>query len=533
MVPSSGSNDGPLNEHSEPLEIPADAGLLSILSGPPRVRAARTLALLFVGTGVLSIGAAVASADFSHIWWYSATTVTALLAAFVGFRLPRVALKNVHHIVGAVAAGTLLIALAEGLGFSRVVGLAMPAGERMALWFGNANILAACLALIGLYLFQWGPTRLGVLVVCVTVVDLAFTGSRGAITGFAASTATLLLLPRVNGPSSVRWLRALIPVVLIGAGLFAIQLFVPSTRNLLHESANLQASPWTPMTSSISMKRVSTSNPRGNRGAWSLTATPSQTGVHPGLVLSQSVGRSRIGREYVASVYVKAAKPTRFVLSTNLSSATCDVSTAWSRCTTPPAQGDGRRIAQFQVRTLEPGNHLAIELWGPQLEYGEHATAVVQTHRFTRTLDRLDPLSWPNSYGWRSRVYLQRMAWRLFLQHPLAGTGRGSIHRRLLSEGTEYSTAQHAQNQPLNLLVEAGILGLAAWALPVLGMMILARRRWRAWLPLMVLCAVLNTVDATFFTAGFFYLFWFLLGATANHSGTYSCSWLRSSNGAR
>jgi len=110
-------------------------------------------------------------------------------------------------------------------------------------------------------------------------------------------------------------------------------------------------------------------------------------------------------------------------------------------------------------------------------------------------------------------------AWKLFQHRPLGGSGIGTFHRRLQAIDVTYGAAQHAQNLFLNLLVRSGILGFGGWLVPLAGILAIHRRRWRNWLPLVLLLLVLNTMDSTFYTAGFFYLFWFMLGTNLRVAG--------------
>ncbi|HET7840396.1 MAG TPA: O-antigen ligase family protein [Terriglobia bacterium] len=73
------------------------------------------------------------------------------------------------------------------------------------------------------------------------------------------------------------------------------------------------------------------------------------------------------------------------------------------------------------------------------------------------------------------RIYLSRVAWQMFLEHPLLGGGWGTFQLGFLDhqarflaahpELTRYWTmAWELHNDPLQLLVEAGVLGFAAFA---------------------------------------------------------------------
>ena len=469
----------------------------------------------FASYAALSIAVALLAGDARHIWWYLGTALGGATAFLVGAlpspRWHRRIRRGLILAAGAIA----LAAFLQGAGVLALLGFVGTPRERTALFFGNPNILAACLALVGLFLVRSAPPALGFAGFLVVVPAIMFTGSRGALTSLAVATTLDLMLRSMPAKRFMRVALAVAPVFALALVLLMTGILIPRGRNLLHESATPTAPAWQPMTEHLRLTMNSAKGPQGQAGVWSLAARTPLDGAHPGLILTQSVGRSVEGRSYVASVYLRSDTATRVVLSTNLSSVTCHVDPSWTRCATPPGIGDGRRIAQFQLRTVRAGDTASFLLWGAQLEYGRHATRVVPTTRLSRTLVRLDPLTWPGSYGWDSRLELQRDAWRLFVQQPWVGSGLGTFHERLQTIPTKYPAARHAQNLALNLLVETGVLGLLAWVVPLAGLLFYARRAWRAWLPVVVLMLGLNTTDATFFTAGFFYLFWYLVGTGA------------------
>jgi O-antigen ligase len=80
------------------------------------------------------------------------------------------------------------------------------------------------------------------------------------------------------------------------------------------------------------------------------------------------------------------------------------------------------------------------------------------------------------------RIYLSRVAWRMFLEHPLLGSGRGTFQLGFLDHQARFlavhpelarywTMAWELHNDPLQLLVEAGLMGFAAlvWLLVVYG----------------------------------------------------------------
>ena len=82
------------------------------------------------------------------------------------------------------------------------------------------------------------------------------------------------------------------------------------------------------------------------------------------------------------------------------------------------------------------------------------------------------------------RLRLWEDAWRLFLTHPVAGTGIGTFdemaYRLPDASSNPYyrGSGWHAHNVPLHVLSETGVLGLAAW---VFLWAIIIRALLRAW----------------------------------------------------
>jgi O-antigen ligase len=73
------------------------------------------------------------------------------------------------------------------------------------------------------------------------------------------------------------------------------------------------------------------------------------------------------------------------------------------------------------------------------------------------------------------RAYLSRIAWRMFAEHPLLGSGWGTFQLRFLEQQARFLAAHpdlarywtmawELHNDPLQLLVETGLLGFAAFA---------------------------------------------------------------------
>ncbi len=80
-------------------------------------------------------------------------------------------------------------------------------------------------------------------------------------------------------------------------------------------------------------------------------------------------------------------------------------------------------------------------------------------HRFLSMAD-------PEEAGVKERVYMWRSGLAMWREHPLLGVGPGGVkrdyHLYALPEAVKKRTG-HVHNTPLQILVERGILGLAAW----------------------------------------------------------------------
>jgi len=80
-------------------------------------------------------------------------------------------------------------------------------------------------------------------------------------------------------------------------------------------------------------------------------------------------------------------------------------------------------------------------------------------HRFLSMTD-------PEEAGIRERVYMWRSGFAMWRERPLLGVGPGGIRREYpryaLPEAFKKRTG-HVHNTPLQILVERGVLGLAAW----------------------------------------------------------------------
>jgi O-antigen ligase len=80
-------------------------------------------------------------------------------------------------------------------------------------------------------------------------------------------------------------------------------------------------------------------------------------------------------------------------------------------------------------------------------------------HRFVSMAD-------PEAEGVRERVYMWRSGLAMWREHPILGVGPGGVKREYprhaLPEAVKKRTS-HVHNTPLQILVERGVAGLAAW----------------------------------------------------------------------
>lgn len=492
------------------------------MSTPPRrpleLDERRHLALVGAGALIAFIASASLSRDLIHWWWYAGTLASAAVFFGLGRWVPNRVARMLGHLLQALGmALSVSVVLQAGGVFHHLAGAPAP-DERIALWFGNPNILAASLALLTLAAATSPVRPVAAVALILGAPALALTGSRGALTALTLSLVVMAAIRSKGRRRWRRWLLAAVPLAIAVVALAVVAWWVPPNPNLLRRSNDLASTAWTRYEPTLRIESAGRSGPGGRSGSTRVWAEASPTQTRPGLVLGQSVGRSEPGAPYVASVYARSDVPTRFVLSTNLSSVGCDAIVQWTRCITPPGTGDGHTIAQFQLRAERPGAGVDVDLWGAQVERRAAASRAQPTTPLSRTLERLNPATWPGSYGWASRLQLQQDAWTLFLQQPVAGSGLGTFAARLRDLGSRYSDARHAQNLILNLLVTSGVLGVVGWSLQLFGVLAIYRARWAGWLPFLTLLLVLNLTDATYYTTGFYYPWWLLLGLLARPS---------------
>jgi O-antigen ligase len=80
-------------------------------------------------------------------------------------------------------------------------------------------------------------------------------------------------------------------------------------------------------------------------------------------------------------------------------------------------------------------------------------------HRFLSMTD-------PEEAGLRERIYMWRSGLTMWRERPILGVGPGGVKRdysRYALEEAAKKRTGHVHNTPLQILVERGVLGLAAW----------------------------------------------------------------------
>lgn len=467
------------------------------------------------------LAAFLASWRYSDMLWAGGTiaTATTIVCAVRRFRLLMRWLAPT-----LLATYSLLMSFAsisEG-----VIRLRHFSTERVALATGNPNLLAASLAVAGVAAgtLTRGPLRH--LIFLLTMTAIAFTGSRTAV---LAVTIAAVAVVGLRG-DKLRWgpiaaVGAAFSLI-VGTALVTSKLMPAPTvsKNLLTSSAYLRHSSWsTRHAESAAIEVVRQKGPEIGGTVSRLQATSNPAGRYPTIVLTNSIGPSTQSAPYIASAYFRASVPQQLRLSSNLASVVCDVTPAWQRCVTPVSYGDGNTTAQFQIRTMEPGNSIDIQIWGAQLEFGLRPSAVEHTglpaiaYYWRSALSpRLDPSAWLQSASLQMKGPAFVSAWRLFLSNPVNGVGREESAQafRALTQGDMQSN--HAHNLILQLLAESGVLGLASWATLFLGFISSTWKSSRRDLtPLLLVVATLNMTDFTFYFSGSYYAMWFAIAVLA------------------
>lgn len=470
----------------------------------------------------LSLLAASAAGEWTDWRWHIGTLGSAwtilILNCEQRFRL------FVAWLVPGFQLGIAAVAIAVGSGVVYWEGAL--AGYRVQLFFDNPNLLGASLATASVATLVLTRSAISVPLWGLGVMGIVMTGSRLSLVGAAVGLLVWLAVTS----QSIKRLLILGCVSMLVGGLLVLGATQAASQksavNLLALSSDFHKSDWiTSHAQTVRVERQATPGPVAGSEAHRIKG---ESGTLSSLVIYQWVSRSEAGVPYVASIYLRADVPQQLVLSTQLSSAVCDVGTDWSRCVTPAGYGDGYAALQLRLETITRPGRFEVYAWGAQLEIGIVASPLEERRKTvfsSSLLARLDASTWfEQSVSPIGRVQAWRLAFEDFRAAPLSGLGLGldNFPDRYQLRWSEADVVDHPHNGPLFLLASMGVLGLISW-LMVLGasMSRLGRSGRVRSAPIIATVLVLNMLDLSFFSSGVFYPFWVVLGfavVTASNS---------------
>ncbi len=389
------------------------------------------------------------------------------------------------------------------------------ADERVHLFYGNPNLLAASLALAVVVGSSVLPSHWRMVAASFVALALLQTGSRAALIALLPSILLGLMLTKHK--TWRLFLSAGVACAVLLSMLFVCQWLVGrvdamlQSHNLLRDSSNFSSNHWVPYEEAAQV-RITPSVVEAPQLGYQADYIEGRSGTRVPLVLYQHNSLSQGGEPYVASIYLRSDTPQQVVLSTQLSRVTCEVGGLWSRCVTPVGYGDGAAGLQLRLEAATREGTFDVYAWGAQLEKGTQST-------------ELAPKSDPPSYYYLLRRFtfaraetarwqVMERAWREgFLASPIVGT-------RLKPLVLGGASLAHAHNLYLELLSSKGLCGLVAFLIPILGVLALVwRTQWRGLLPTLVCLQLLNLVDYTYFSAGIFYVFWLGMATAIRQEG--------------
>jgi hypothetical protein len=384
---------------------------------------------------------------------------------------------------------------------------------RVQLYYGNPNLLAAAIAFLATAMLATGKPRSYPFIITLSLLALINTGSRAALLAFIAAVLLWLLIHR----TSRLWYLALIVVITstaVGIGI-ATRSIVTSidemlaSANVLDDSNNFSNTNWIQYRFSENLTVV----PDDIAGPFALTRADriiSQSGPTTKAVIYQDMGFAEQSKPYIGSIYLRADRPQQVVLNTNLSASICDVSTEWQRCITPAGTSNTLTSLQLRLETLEPGEAIDIHAWGAQLEIAEEVGPLVIKYPIPiqyYLFKRFD-FSGGESLRWQA----MQAGWLDFLASPIVGIDDSKLFERAKSKGLPV-TISHTHNFVVQVLATEGILGLLAWLIPAVGMMIvLWHYQGFRLLPFIVVTVLINASDITYYSLHVFLVFWVILG---------------------
>lgn len=381
---------------------------------------------------------------------------------------------------------------------------------RVALFTGNPNDLGAALVaataasmavLLGRPRSTRGSAWWWAWLWPAAAVAVIYSGSRtsgGAlVAAFAVWLALLAWRSRARSLAALAGAVALLIVLAVAWQLGVVQ----RTPNMLGAPNDLAGHDWRHrLAASVEVIDRAGPGPFEGTTAQRLVARAREDGRN---LVFQSVGRSRMGVPYVASLHLRADTPQRVELSSHLASTTCEVGPEWERCVTPAGYGDGRLQAQLHILAAEPGGRVDVLVYGAQYETGRSATPfrggrpVRIPQSIVRRFDlrRLTPLPEDRVAIWRAGLAVARA-------HPWFGVGLPTSEAALLERTRDVLPpgVDYAHNLLVHLLLVHGLVGLAGATL-IGGTLVVAAGRggWGRIAPLLVALALLNTWDLTLF----------------------------------
>ena len=325
------------------------------------------------------------------------------------------------------------------------------------------------------------------------------------------------------GRSGRPWLRVAAIVTAIGVLVFAGVLLSRRAGNLLSASGDLHTGVWNLTYAHVTSDSFTVDEgPSGLRGATAthVVATRDPTSRYPSLILLQLTVPSRPREPYVASAYLRADEPTRVVLGSGLGRTTCDLTRRWTRCVTPPRDGNGHTFAAFSLQFPPSVDHVAFDMWGAQLEQAPKPGAAQVTPRLSAVTSVLNRFANPGSMLDRDiepRLATMAAAWSMFVERPWAGVGlQGWANAYARTPWAQtYPGLPDSHDQVLYALATGGVWALIALLLPPIGALVLLRRAWRRWVPLAVSLFLITILDVTFYYSFIYIPFWFAIGFLA------------------
>lgn len=417
---------------------------------------------------------------------------------------------------------TSYLTIALGSGLQNIEQLA-DSSSRVQLIFQNPNFLANFLLVTStstLVFMQRSLKRyysLSLFLFPLVGGALLFTGSRTALVIFIILLCYFGIQALIHKHKTIIWLLLLF--LLLGLILFPIvislnqaTLISMTSPNLIKESEyfSKNATAYRNATITVQNNIPQTLSPSG----YSVSLIQAKAPPSTTLFYLQSIKKSVMGEDYVASIYLRSDIYQQIRLSTQLSSVICDIRTDWSRCITPVGKGDNYAALQFRFETLNPNQSVEFYFAEPQLEIGTQATPYqprAYPSRIYLLSKRLSQniFSTENNSGsfLAGRPEAWNKGWNLFLQRPLLGVGNGNFTKY---EDTEIT---HSHNIFIQILATQGLIGFTMWfAVGFIMLSSMTARQRCDFFPMLMVAFLMNLTDYTFIHASSLYVFFFTWG---------------------